>query len=177
MQRFSSPDLTEDVRSLLAKYANDKELTNFLLRMIWLGQLHGALLEAKQIALSSPASRYTRIAALRAVRAVGTEQDQEEIRASFLAESKELERDWLAELVREAAPTSDTVTWFLECLGKAKKKQQFSVDGLSDAVSAFTKAASLDQLPELVRGFARLLNTPPVIESVIAKYLRVSTGC
>ncbi|MFK0689893.1 hypothetical protein ACFX5Q_17030 [Mesorhizobium sp. IMUNJ 23033] len=164
VQRFSNPDLTDDVRSLLSKYATDEELKAFLLRMVWLGQLSGALPEAKQIALSPSASQYTRIAAFRAVRAVGPARDQEDIRKSFLAEATELNRDWLAELTKETAPTPDTIKWLLECLGKTDEKERYSVDRLSDAVSTFVQAADLDQLPELLIGFDQLLNTPPVVE-------------
>lgn len=164
VQRFSNPDLTDDVRSLLAKYATDEELKAFLLRMVWLGQLSGALPEAKQIALSPSASQYTRIAAFKAVRAVGSAQDQEDIRNSFLAEAKELDREWLAELTKETAPTPCTIKWLIECLGKTEEKERYSVDRLSDAGSTFVQSASLDQLPELLIGFNHLLNTPPVIE-------------
>ncbi|ESY78099.1 hypothetical protein X740_21240 [Mesorhizobium sp. LNHC221B00] len=164
VQRFSNPDLTDDVRRLLAKYATDEELKAFLLRMVWLGQLSGALPEAKQIALSPSASQYTRIAAFRAVRAIGPAQDQEDIRNIFLAEAAELDRDWLAELTKETAPRSNTIKWLLKCLGKTEDKERYSVDRLSDAVSTFVQAADLEQLPELLIGFDQLLNTPPVIE-------------
>lgn len=164
VQRFSNPDLTDDVRNLLTKYATDEELKAFLLRMVWLGQLSGALPEAKQTALSPSASQYTRIAAFRAVQAVGSAQDQEDIRSSFIAEATELDRDWLAELTKETAPTPDTIKWLLECLGKTEEKERYSVDRLSDAVSTFVQAADLDQLPELLIGFDKLLNTPPVVE-------------
>ncbi len=65
------PDPREDVRSLMRKYGGNDELQSFLLRMVWLRQLEGAFPEAKAAALSGTASQYTRIAAIRAVKAVG----------------------------------------------------------------------------------------------------------
>ena len=46
VQRFANPDLTDDVRALIRQYADNEDLTAFLLRMVWLGQLAGALPEA-----------------------------------------------------------------------------------------------------------------------------------
>jgi len=164
VQRFSNIDLTEDVRSLLRKYAANEELNGFLLRMIWLGQLTGALPEAKQIALSPIAPKYSRIAAFRAVHAIGSARDQEDVRSNFLAEAADLDRDWLAELATEAAPAPCTINWLLECLDKVQAKNRHSVDHLSDAVSTFVQGADLDQLPQLIDGFDRLLNKPPMVE-------------
>lgn len=169
VQRFANADLTEDVRELLRKYSTDDELSGFLLRMVWLGQLSGALPEVKQIALSPSAPRYPRIAAFRAVRAIGSAQDQEDIRNSFLVEAAELDRDWLAELTKETAPTPDAIKWLLECLDKTPAKKRYRVDGLSDAVSAFVQAADLDQLPVLINGFDQLLNKPPLVERLFCE--------
>jgi hypothetical protein len=169
VQRFANPDLTEDVRSLLRKYEADDELGGFLLRMVWLGQLSGALPEAKEIALSPSAPQYPRIAAFRAVRAIGSAQDLEDIRNSFLAEATELDRDWLAELTKETAPTPDTIRWLLACLEKTPAKNRYGVDTLSDAVSTFVQAADLDQLPTLIDGFDQLLNRPPLVERLFCE--------
>jgi hypothetical protein len=164
VQRFANPDLTEDVCGLLRKYANNDELSGFLLRMVWLGQLSGALPEAKEIALSPSAPEYPRIAAFRAVQTLGPPRDQEDVRRSFLDEADELDRSWLGELAKETAPTPETTKWLLECLEKANGKERYSVDRLSDAVSTFVQAADLDLLSILVKGFDELLNKPPVVE-------------
>jgi hypothetical protein len=39
VQRFASSDLTDDVRALIQQYADNAEVTVFLLRMVWLGPL------------------------------------------------------------------------------------------------------------------------------------------
>lgn len=71
VQRFANDDLVEDIRRLLRLYKGNDELQGFLIRMIWLGRLGDLLPEAKQVALSADASEYTRIAAFRALGAVG----------------------------------------------------------------------------------------------------------
>lgn len=164
VQRFANADLADDIRSLIEKYAGNDELTGFLLRMVWLGELKALLPEAKAAALSSGLSTYTRVAAIRAVKALGTEKDCEEIRQAFLQEGPELQREWLAELVEGAAPSSDTISWLLAALAKTAKKERFSVDRLTDAVGKFAQAADIALLPQFISGMNGLLKHPPIIE-------------
>jgi hypothetical protein len=171
VQRFANADLTDDIRSMIGKYAGNDELTGFLLRMIWLGELAAALPEAKAAALSASRSTYTRIAAFRAVKAVGCAKDCEEVRQAFLHEAPELKREWLAELVRDTVPSSGTIAWLLAALAKSTEKERYSVDDLTDAVGKFTRAADAALLPELVSGLNDLLSQPPVIER---RYCEVS---
>lgn len=164
VQRFSSPDLADDIKSLIGKYSENDELVGFLLRMIWLGEVVAALPEAKAIAFSGSTSIYTRIAAIRAVKATGSDNDVEELRQAFLGEAAELDRDWLAELVQDAKPSSDSITWLLSGLEKSQEKRRFSVDRLTDAVEKFVQATDIDSLHKLVGGFHDLLERSPVIE-------------
>lgn len=164
VQRFSNSDLADDVRDLLVKYVTNDELRGFLIRMVWLGELTALLPEAKEIALSSKTSRYTRIAAFRAVRAIGIPADQKELRESFLAEGPILNREWLGELLTEVEPTPETISWLLAALEKTQPKERYSVDRLTDAFAAFVGAAPIDLMPDLLAGLARLLDQPPFVE-------------
>lgn len=163
VQRFSSPDLTEDVRALIRQYADNEDLTAFLLRMVWIGQLAGALQEAKEVALNPTSEQYTRVAAFRAVKAVGSVEDQEHIRMTFLTEAPELKREWLAELTQDTQPTDRTLVWLLACLEKSEPKGKYSADHLSDAVTEFVNTADIELLPQLVTGLNRLLGISPMI--------------
>lgn len=120
VQRFANPDLTDDVRALLKQYAGNDDLTAFLLRMAWLGQLEGALPEAMNLALTPTAEKYARITAFRAVMAIGSDNDQERVRQCFLAEASELKREWLAELLSGVLPLAHTLVWLLSCLEKSE---------------------------------------------------------
>jgi hypothetical protein len=125
VQRFANPDLTDDVRVLIRQYADNEDLTAFLLRMVWLGQLADALPEAMDVALTPTAEQNARIAAFRAIKAIGSNQDQEHVRQSFLAEASELKREWLAELLEGLPPTEQTLAWLLECLEKSGSVNYF----------------------------------------------------
>ncbi len=163
-QRFASPDLTEDVRKLIDKYANHRDLTEFLVSMVWIGQLADALPEVKAIALTSTAEHFTRIYAFKAINAIGSADDQEKVRQSFLTEASELEREWLAELVKGMQPTEQTINWLLACLEKSEPRKPFSIDNLARAVTAFAVDAEIELIPRLVAGLNRLLGLPPTVE-------------
>jgi hypothetical protein len=163
VQRFANPDLTDDVRALMRQYADNEDLTAFLLRMVWLGQLEGALPEAIDVALTPTAQHYTRIAAFRAIKAIGSNEDQENIRQSFLTEAPELKREWLAELLEGAQPTEQTLFWLFACLEKIEPKERYTVDNLTDSVTEFVGTADIELLPQIVTGLNKLLSLPPLI--------------
>lgn len=171
VQRFANTDLADDIRRLIAKYAGSDELISFLLRMIWIGELATALPEAKSLALSVLLSTYTRIMAIRAVKAIGGEQDCEEIRQTILKEGPDLERQLVAELVQDAKPTKETTEWILSALVKSAEKEPYGVDHLADAVETFAQSADITLLPQLVSGLNHLLDQPPVTER---RYCEVS---
>ncbi|PCJ86124.1 MAG: hypothetical protein COA54_09545 [Thiotrichaceae bacterium] len=170
-QRFANPDLTDDVRELLQKYRGNDDLEAFLLRMVWLGELVDLVPEAMVIALKSTAGRYTRITAFRVIKAIGSEENQEHVRQSFLTEAVELKREWLAETIEGTLPTEQTIVWLLACLEKTGQKERFTVDHLTDSVTEFVGAADVELLPQLVTGLSRLLSVPPMIEH---RYCEVS---
>jgi hypothetical protein len=171
VQRFANPDLTDDVRALLRQYADNEDLTAFLLRMVWIGQLAGVLPEAMAIAQTPTAEEYVRTAAFRAINSVGTLEDQEHVRQNFLVEAPILKREWLADLLEGVQPTEQTLVWLIACLERSKQKKSYSVDHLTDRVTEFVSTADIVLLPPLVIGLNRLLSLPPMIER---RYCEVS---
>lgn len=171
VQRFANPDLTDDVCELLRRYADNEDMTAFLLRMVWVGQLVGARPQAMAVALTPTAKEYARVVAFRAVKAIGSRMDQEFVRQSFLAEAPEIKRDWLAELLEGLQATAQTVDWLFSCLEKSEPKERFAVDQLMICVTEFVGNADIELLPQLVVGLNRLLSLPPMIEH---RYCEVS---
>lgn len=163
VQRFASVDLTDEVKALLAQYGEDDDIAWFLLRMVWQGEIAGAASEAKSFALASRA-RYTRIAAFRALAAVGSAADQAEVRCAFLNEDEEVSRHWLSELIPGLPKDAEAVKWLLDALARTPAKEQFEVDDLLGALSQLISDWPLQLLPSFVTGFHTLLETPPIIE-------------
>ena len=163
VQRFANPDLTDEVRSLIGHYADNDGLTEYLLRMVWLGELADALPEAMKVALMPNAEKNARISAFNAVKAIGSQNDQEHVRESFLAEASELKREWLAELLKDLQPTEQTLRWLLACVEKCETKEHFAYDHLMDAVAAFVDAADIELLSLFVTGLNSILDCPPIV--------------
>lgn len=162
--RFATLDLTADVRELLRKYEENDELTAFLLRMVWLGQLKDALPEVMKVALDASAEHYARISAFRAVKAIGSKNDLSQIRESFLTEAAEFDRELLGELIEGDSPTKDTLPWLFACLERSAFKKAHSYDQLASSVSRYLNSVSIDLLPSIVDELIRLLSTPPMVK-------------
>lgn len=163
VQRFANADLTDELKALLGQYEEDDDIAWFLLRMVWHGEMTGAAAEAKKFALASRA-KYTRIAAFRALSAVGSAADQADVRRAFLEEGADCNRDWLAELIPDLPSNAEAIAWLLLAVARTPAKERFEVDNLSGALSQLTTDCPLSLLPRLVSGFHTLLQTPPVIE-------------
>ncbi|SDX47249.1 NACHT domain-containing protein [Nitrosomonas oligotropha] len=164
VQRFAGPDLTDDVLALLREYADNDDLKAFLLRMIWIGQLEGARQEVMEVALNPQAERYVRIVAFRAIKAIGSKEDQEHVCQNFLAEAPKLNREWFAELVEGRKPTEQALTWLLAGLEKLQPVENYYGDNLLHNLTAFVEEADIELLPKIIESFNKLLDLPPVIE-------------
>ncbi|WP_292675304.1 hypothetical protein [Mesorhizobium sp.] len=163
VQRFTNPDLADVIRELLDKHKDDDDIVWFLLRMVHQGGIAALADKAKHFALTSR-SKYTRIAAIRAVIEVGSPQDIAEVRKAFVAEAPTLRRSWLGELLDGLGQTPADVVWLLSALALAAPKKRFETDPLSDALASYVAALPPALLAALLDGVGKLLNRKPVIE-------------
>lgn len=170
VQRFANDDLTPDIKALLTEYGEDGDIAGFLLRMIWQGELRGAAIEAKAFALRSR-EKYTRIAAFRALSAVGAPADREEVRNAVLSESEEIDREWLGELVQDLPVDDCSIKWLVEAVKRAAKPKRFSSDRLTRLLPDYLSQVPLDSLSKLAAQFNELLQVPPVRDK---SYCRIS---
>jgi hypothetical protein len=164
VQRFASGDLADDIELLLERFGSSDEVSWILLRMIWQGQLKQCLPAAIRFALDARAPKYTRVAAFRAVAALGSSADQANVRASFLKERRQLDREWLAELISHAAPDADTADWLVRALAKTPPRDENRIDGLGEAIWQFIEAASPADLRTIAVGLGRLIKRAPYID-------------
>ena len=176
VQRFAKPDLTDDIRELISRYADNDNLTQFLLYMVWLGQLEDLKQEVMEIALTPTTEKYVRSTAFRVIYAIGSEEEQEKVRQCFLEETSELRREWLTDLIEGVKPSEQTVTWILACLEKSEFNEGFRFDQLADRVTDFVQSAAFELLPGLISGFNRLLNYPPMIEGRLCEVSKKYQG-
>lgn len=164
VQRFAGKDLTDDVRVLLDRHADNDDVLWFLLRVAWHGQMTGVLPEAKRFALSPETGRGARAAAFRVVDELGSPADGAELRDSFLHEAEVLDRDGLAELLQRLRPAEDAVNWLFRCLPKVADCNPNTVDRLEREVTSFVERSDLGPLQPLIERANLLLGTEPVVE-------------
>jgi len=174
VQRFANVDLTADIKGLISKFSADDDLLCFLFRMVWQGELAGALPEAIHAALSPVSGRYGRIAAIRAVSAIGSGEDNAKLRLSFQNESAALDREWLAELLKTAEPSAEVIDWSFACFRKVEEKNSHSVDHLAEQLCTFVEQADVAMLSSIIDRVNALLEEPPVIER---RHCEVSAKC
>ena len=163
VQRFADQDIAQDIKALFAKYPDDHDVQWFLLRMIWQGELAEVLPEAISVAKNPKARRHTRIAAIRAVRATGSDAEVLEIRTEFLKESPALNRELFAELIGQLAPTLQSVEWVLACAKKLETRDRNTIDRPPEALDAFVQSLDLEIVAVLMAGFNTLLSRHPVV--------------
>ena len=164
VQRFAHHDLTEDIKELLTLYRSNDDIAWFLLRMVWQGEVVGALAETKQFALDAQ-HKHTRLAAIRAVIDLGTAQDVADVRLALLAGDSKVNREWLAEMLDGIALDSQWLPWLLQAIERSAKKERYSGrDSLALKLSSLAMDCPLENLPALICGLVVLLDKPPTEE-------------
>ncbi len=164
IQRFANPDMADEIRELIEQYKQNPDITSFLMRMIWQGRIKQVLPEAKLFALNDQTEKYTRIAAIRAVKEVGFEQDFQEILQGILSQKEIIDRRLLSEVVNLLEVSEDSVSWIFKVLNKTEDKQEFSTDGLSYSLVKFAERIGPEVAAEFIKPIAELLVQKPVIE-------------
>lgn len=169
VQRFAHVDLTDDIRQLLKEYKNDDDAVGFLLRMVWQGQIKGALAETKEVALKSDGGKYRRIAAIRALHEIGSPEDLGEVRDALLAETPPIKREWLGEMVSVLGQSKPELDWLISALAAAERPGRFHVDQLSDALGRFVEGAAIEALVSLAAAIDKLLSHAPYVDQRFAR--------
>lgn len=162
-QRFATADLAPHIIDLMSRHV-DEDVMWFLLQMVWQGELTAALAPAMAIAVDAGVHSNVRIAAFRAITAVGAAADMERVRQSFAVEAGKRNRQLLAELLSGAPPTEQTAVWLMSCVEHAAARKPHSVDPLASAVEEFVRAADPAALIVLVDRVQPLLARAPVVD-------------
>lgn len=163
VQRFAHQDLSAEIRTLLTRHADDEEIVAFLMRMVWIGELKDLATEAKTLSLGLQ-EEYPRLAALRALIAVGTTNDIRDVREAMLVALDFQHRSWPAEFIETLPVDDEASAWLMKILEVATGRKRFDVDPLAHALPDYVERLPAKQLRDWVVVLQRLLATPPVIE-------------
>lgn len=160
IQRFAKDDLTPDIRAMLSQYPDD-ENQNFLLRIIWQGELRGALPDVLAIARAAETAHYPLIFAIRALEAIAPPADLADLRSHFAHTVADPHRDVINALLSRAPKTRETLEWLLRCLEKVGPPGEFSVDNLRSGIASFFEGLGADDCAWALAEFCRLLDQKP----------------
>lgn len=164
IQRFAAPDLADTVRRLATEYADNEDISSFLMRMVWQGRLAAALPEAMTVARTPTMGPHTRIAAFRVVAELGTPADMASIREGFAKEVGGLNRWCMAALISHIpTPDAETLAWIIRCIPILIEYEEFERTGLSEQLSEFFERADISVVASAVVRLRALLTKPPVV--------------
>lgn len=163
VQRFAGEDLTDVLATLLEQYGGNEDVAWLLLRLVSHGELKGARPQVKALALRA-SEHHTRLAALDALRVVGTAADLSEVRGAMLAQAGDLPRDWLGAMIEGLPRQADQLPWLLAALEVVPPKERFHADALGEALAGLIETLPQEALGALLAGMQSLLARPPVIE-------------
>ncbi|NMH64992.1 hypothetical protein [Shewanella salipaludis] len=171
--RIAQPDLSTDVQRLVAEYGHNDDAIFFLGRLIWQGSMAGCLEDLFPIASDSERGIYARIASVRAICTVGTDEQQVALWQAINNVPDLLPRKLLAELLQYASQNSQCVELLLASIDKLAPYERYSASGLSQALHAFIESSGEQQLVKLIAGFRSFLERSPYHEQAEC---RVSTA-
>lgn len=171
VQHFASKELHEEISELSRLYGEDPDIRYLLMRMVWKGLISENLSDAKIFALDPSIDTYSRIAAIQAVFAIGSETDQSDILSSLANQSENVPRRLLAEVINILQFDERKIDWLFQIIQHLEEYEEYSADGLGSALTKLVSSLNEDSLALYVRHTEKLLTQPPVIEK---RYCEVS---
>lgn len=183
IQRFAAPDVSDTVRRLVNTYRGNEQVLAFLMGMVWQGEIKQALPETLEVALSSASHLSGRLAAFRALDAIGTPAEMSMLRAQFAGECEGLNRSCMAELLSLVqTPDAVTLQWIMDCIPKLAGFNEHDSTGLSREMASFFERADVELSVLAIDRLWAFMVEPPVIDrhcyclSVRYRWLRRPTG-
>ena len=164
VQRFANIDIVDDIKVLIENYKNNSNVVSFLLRMIWQGRLKQLLPDVKPFALNNLSDDYTRIAAFRAVKEIGSDSDFNEILQTFLTQEEALDRKLLAELIDHLDVSEESVNWIFQSLDKVRDKDKYGYDELSYTVTNYVRRLDAELALKFIQSAKILVTQKPMIK-------------
>ena len=166
VRRLADPALACCINELLKTYEKDEETTHLLLQMIWQGEIAECSASSLSMALDPSTGKYTRIYAIRAVAAVGNEDQKRLLVQSTLSQKSLYDSKVLSELCRNFFPSFISVRDLLEILENVTPPKRFSVSELDHVLENLFESSCPEELCiPLLKGIVRLLEREPYEEN------------
>ena len=164
-QRFASPDIAQDIKSLIEEYQKNTTVTSFLIRMIWLGRIEEALPEAKSFALNNTVEKHVRIPAIMALKEIGSNTDLKELLDVLSSQEEKIDREILSSVVNILDPDQGSIDWIFDILDNTEENEKFKFDTLNSSLVEFVEKLDHDFLFKFVKKIDLFLNKKPFIRN------------
>jgi len=166
--RIAQPDLSNDVLDLITKYRDSDDAIFFLGRLVWQGNMEACLDSLLPIAVDGSRSIYPRIASIRAVATVGSNEQFVSMWKAISDNSDTITRQLLIELLEEAKAESETVTLLISSIEKLPPHNTYEATDLDETIHSyldrFLALNSVDREPileQLCIGLNNFLDREP----------------
>ncbi|MGO7169771.1 NACHT domain-containing protein [Rhizobium leguminosarum] len=164
IRRYATDDLEPVIKELLVAHKDDPNINSLLLGFVWQGKYESCRETAFEIAVDPTHDKYSRIAALRALNAVGTEQQQIDA-ARLIANSRPLpSRRLISEVIDLYVPKRLPIAEVLSALEHAVEPDEFRYSELERSLRGLSDRLSENELVEMLHGLATLLKRSPFAE-------------
>jgi hypothetical protein len=171
VQRFASPDMADDIISLLEQYQNSNYVTDYLMNLIWQGRMKKALPLATKFILEADTEQYGLFTALKTLKELGSRDDLNSVIQTLLSSEKPPSRSFLAELFKGLEPTKNSVKQIKKSLENVKDKSRHGHDSLGYALADFIRCSDADIVTFFIEEIGQFLHREPVIER---RYCKIS---
>ena len=168
--RIADTALTKNALLLINQYSENDDAIFFLARLVWQGKMTDCVTPLLEIALNPIRGIYARLTSVRAVMTCGTNEQIQSLWQGLYQSEEKIPRRLLAELIEEAAPTSENVQNILLLLDRLRlaNNERSEVTGLIRVFHQFIDRIPLVKnekaLNGLIQGLYSYLIQPPYIE-------------
>ena len=172
LRRFAHKDLDETVNRLLEIYSGNDDIRELLLRLVWQGELRGCADKALEFALEGTVDVYTRVCGIRAVSAIGSEEQKNTLIKKILINPDFKYEQPIAELIDAFAPDRMSILDIFSLLARMEDSSDRSRTWIDNPLKEFSqyKCPTAD-IVEWIRVLLPLIKQPPVFEH---RYFEVS---
>jgi hypothetical protein len=164
VRRFSHTDLGPTIHELLRTHVDNADIRLLLLRMVWQAEIALCIDLCCLFAQNKNFDPYTRLLAIRAIGAAGTEIQINQIISYFVTSSFERDDRVISELFETLLPRQLSTSDALLLLERGTEEEKTSHRHIGYALDQYIGRCSPDELYGLIVGFKKLVDVPPYVE-------------
>ncbi|MDD2736600.1 MAG: hypothetical protein PHF56_21930 [Desulfuromonadaceae bacterium] len=162
LKRLADPELADTINELLEQYDSHEEVRQLLLRMVWQGELNACADITMRFAVDTKMDRYTRVGAIRAINAIGNDDQKQLVVQTITSNPNTWDTKLLAEVIDAFFPQFISPDLLLEIIESVTPPKRYSVSDLSYVLEKiFENTCPLQLCLLLLKRLLELLELEP----------------